>query len=86
MVAAACTLNASFDETSKMSEPISVRFTGAYADAITAGYPLGNGYRWYLPGLMRFNAPDEDSPFRTPIVRTIRSIIAIRLDMSVGVR
>ncbi|WP_240324355.1 RHS repeat-associated core domain-containing protein [Trinickia diaoshuihuensis] len=46
-----------------MSEPISVRFTGAYADAITAGYPLGNGYRWYLPGLMRFNAPDEDSPF-----------------------
>jgi RHS repeat-associated protein len=38
-------------------------FTGAYQDPVTAFYPLGNGYRWYLPGLMRFNAPDSFSPF-----------------------
>jgi RHS repeat-associated protein len=38
-------------------------FTGAYQDPVTAAYPLGNGYRWYLPGLMRFNTPDSLSPF-----------------------
>ena len=24
---------------------------------------MGNGYRWSLPSLMRFNAPDDLSPF-----------------------
>ncbi|ARP91467.1 hypothetical protein CAL14_15220 [Bordetella genomosp. 9] len=38
-------------------------FTGAYQDPVTATYPLGNGYRWYLPALMRFNARDDFSPF-----------------------
>jgi RHS repeat-associated protein len=38
-------------------------FTGAYLDPVTCVYPLGNGYRWYLPGLMRFNARDSLSPF-----------------------
>ncbi|MGG1943891.1 RHS repeat-associated core domain-containing protein [Trinickia sp. NRRL B-1857] len=38
-------------------------FTGAFSDPITAAVPLGNGYRFYLPGLMRFNAPDDESPF-----------------------
>lgn len=38
-------------------------FTGTYRDPVTLGYPLGNGYRWYLPWLMRFSAPDVDSPF-----------------------
>ncbi|ANN72542.1 RHS repeat-associated core domain-containing protein [Bordetella bronchialis] len=38
-------------------------FTGARADPVTAAYPLGNGYRWYLPALMRFNAADDLSPF-----------------------
>lgn len=38
-------------------------YTGAFQDAITGGYPLGHGYRHYLPALMRFNAPDDWSPF-----------------------
>jgi RHS repeat-associated protein len=38
-------------------------FTGAYLDPVTRAYPLGNGYRWYLPGPMRFNVPDDFSPF-----------------------
>jgi RHS repeat-associated protein len=38
-------------------------FTGVYRDPVTCAYPLGNGYRWHLPGLMRFNAPDSLSPF-----------------------
>ncbi|ANN68601.1 RHS repeat-associated core domain-containing protein [Bordetella bronchialis] len=32
-------------------------------DGVTGGYALGNGYRMFLPALMRFNAPDTDSPF-----------------------
>lgn len=32
-------------------------FTGTYQDKVSLGYPLGHGYRWYLPSLMRFNAP-----------------------------
>ncbi|ANN72544.1 RHS repeat-associated core domain-containing protein [Bordetella bronchialis] len=38
-------------------------FTGARSDPITGAYPLGNGYRWHLPALMRFNAADDFSPF-----------------------
>ncbi|WP_427183332.1 RHS repeat-associated core domain-containing protein [Bordetella bronchialis] len=38
-------------------------FTGARHDPNTAAYPLGNGYRWHLPALMRFNAADDFSPF-----------------------
>ena len=38
-------------------------YTGIYCDAVTCGYPLGNGYRMYLPELMRFNSPDSWSPF-----------------------
>jgi RHS repeat-associated protein len=41
----------------------SFRFAGAYQDPITVGYPLGHGYRWYLPSLMRFIRPDDFSPF-----------------------
>ena len=40
-----------------------LRFTGTYLDPVAAGYPLGNGYRWYLPWLMRFSGPDDLSPF-----------------------
>lgn len=39
------------------------RYAGCSHDLITAGYPLGNGYRIYLPSLMRFTAPDAWSPF-----------------------
>lgn len=46
-----------------MSTTTPIGFTGAYQDPVTSGNPLGNGYRWYLPELMRFNAPDIDSPF-----------------------
>ena len=46
-----------------MSDPLFIGFTGAFEDPLTCGYPLGNGYRWYLPTLMRFNAADELSPF-----------------------
>ncbi|ANN67449.1 RHS repeat-associated core domain-containing protein [Bordetella bronchialis] len=38
-------------------------FTGARLDSSTAAYPLGNGYRWFIPALMRFNATDDFSPF-----------------------
>ncbi|WP_427183331.1 RHS repeat-associated core domain-containing protein [Bordetella bronchialis] len=38
-------------------------FTGACPDPITAAYPLGNGYRWFVSALMRFNARDDLSPF-----------------------
>jgi RHS repeat-associated protein len=46
-----------------MGKTISTGFTGAYLDVVTSAYPLGNGYRWYLPSLMRFNFPDDLSPF-----------------------
>lgn len=38
-------------------------FTGAHRDSVVMGFPLGNGYRWFLPSLMRFNAADALSPF-----------------------
>lgn len=38
-------------------------YTGAYRDPVAGSYPLGHGYRHYLPALMRFNAPDDGSPF-----------------------
>lgn len=38
-------------------------FSGAFRDPVTGTVPLGNGYRWYLPALMCFNAPDSFSPF-----------------------
>ncbi|WP_427184059.1 RHS repeat-associated core domain-containing protein [Bordetella bronchialis] len=38
-------------------------YTGSTLDGVTGGYALGNGYRTFLPALMRFTAPDADSPF-----------------------
>lgn len=38
-------------------------FNGERADPISGCYPLGNGYRAYNPVLMRFNCPDNLSPF-----------------------
>lgn len=46
-----------------MNSSFILGFTGAYLDPILSGYPLGNGYRVYLPSMMRFSAPDESSPF-----------------------
>ena len=42
---------------------LALGYTGAFEDAVTGGYPLGHGYRHYLPALMRFNAPGDWSPF-----------------------
>ena len=46
-----------------MGTNLLVGYTGAYRDPVICGYPLGNGYRMYLPELMRFNSPDSWSPF-----------------------
>ena len=46
-----------------MGTNLPVGYTGAYQDRVTGDYPLGNGYRMYLPELMRFNSPDSWSPF-----------------------
>lgn len=40
-----------------------VAFKGERCDDVTACYLLGNGYRSYNPTLMRFNSPDQFSPF-----------------------
>ena len=34
-------------------------YAGAYCDPVMGGYSLGNGYRAYLPELMRFATPDD---------------------------
>lgn len=46
-----------------MNDFSGLRFTGTYFDTITPSYVLGNGYRVYVPSLMRFSVPDESSPF-----------------------
>lgn len=38
-------------------------FNGVHVDPLTGHYLLGNGYRAYNPVLMRFNSPDNLSPF-----------------------
>ena len=38
-------------------------YNGERFDTQMSAYHLGNGYRTYHPGLMRFNAPDNLSPF-----------------------
>ncbi|RMR15873.1 RHS repeat-associated core domain-containing protein [Pseudomonas syringae group genomosp. 3] len=38
-------------------------FNGERADPVTGHYLLGNGYRAFNPVLMRFNSPDNLSPF-----------------------
>jgi len=47
-----------------MREIFALDYTGAHRDSVTTAYALGNGARWYLPALMRFNAPDSLSPFQ----------------------
>ena len=46
-----------------MGTNLLVSYTGAYQDPMTGAYPLGNGYRMYLPEQMRFAQPDSMSPF-----------------------
>ncbi|KAL5591079.1 hypothetical protein FOBRF1_014636 [Fusarium oxysporum] len=40
-----------------------VSWNGQWRDPVTGWYHLGNGYRVYNPALMRFNSPDQWSPF-----------------------
>ena len=47
-----------------MRTVFALNYTGAHRDSVTTAYALGNGTRWYLPALMRFNAPDSLSPFQ----------------------
>lgn len=46
-----------------MDTNLQLGYTGRYQDPVTGGYSLGNGYRPYLPELMRFARPDNFSPF-----------------------
>ncbi|GLU33203.1 RHS repeat-associated core domain-containing protein [Trinickia caryophylli] len=47
-----------------MDSTTAIGFEGERQDPVALAYPLGDGYRWYLPGLMRFAAPDNLSPFQ----------------------
>lgn len=38
-------------------------FNGEFLDQLLGAYQLGQGYRTYSPGLMRFQSPDDLSPF-----------------------
>jgi RHS repeat-associated protein len=38
-------------------------FNGQWRDPIGKAYPLGNGHRFYMPSLRRFNRADQKSPF-----------------------
>ena len=40
-----------------------IGFAGERRSALPAGYFLGNGYRFFTVALMRFNSPDDLSPF-----------------------
>ncbi|MCO1620154.1 MAG: RHS repeat-associated core domain-containing protein [Pseudomonas alloputida] len=40
-----------------------VGFNGEWQDPIGKAYPLGNGHRFYMPSLRRFNRADKKSPF-----------------------
>ncbi|ANN66335.1 RHS repeat-associated core domain-containing protein [Bordetella bronchialis] len=46
-----------------MADKTSLRYAGYHTDGTAGGYSLGNGYRLYLPGIMRFASPDSLSPF-----------------------
>ncbi len=52
-----------FQEKQTMPARDALRFAGSHIDPVIWGYQLGNGYRAYLPSLMRFNTPDSLSPF-----------------------
>lgn len=50
------------EHTSEEADSLS-GFNGEYRDAQNDQYPLGQGYRTYDPDSMRFQAPDDASPF-----------------------
>lgn len=45
------------------NSPGLIGYAGYYLDAISGHYMLGNGYRSYSPGMMRFLSSDSLSPF-----------------------
>ena len=46
-----------------MSSLTAIGYAGQHCDAVSMAYPLGDGYRHYASGIMRFTAPDDRSPF-----------------------
>lgn len=56
-----------YDPLDRLARTTSVRtlpgFNGELPDPLTGHYLLGHGYRAYNPVLMRFNSPDNLSPF-----------------------
>ncbi|WP_144964723.1 RHS repeat-associated core domain-containing protein [Pseudomonas sp. DE0010] len=48
---------------SPASASVPIAFAGEPYDVSSRGYLLGNGYRLYLPSIMRFASPDNISPF-----------------------
>lgn len=53
-----------FGNLSQKIEPLPcLGFNGEQVDPLTGNYLLGSGYRAYNPILMRFNSPDQLSPF-----------------------
>ena len=59
-VIAECVMRLGNEESMSMTL---VGYARAYQDPVSGDYPLGNGYRGYLPELMRFAQPDDLSPF-----------------------
>ncbi|WP_263975046.1 hypothetical protein [Pseudomonas xanthosomatis] len=63
-------------------------FNGEWRESLTGCYHLGNGYRLFSPGLMRFQSPDSLCPFgegaltHMPTVQVIRSIRPTRPGIS----
>lgn len=53
-----------YGDRARLNEPDTPwAYHGERLDGLSGGYALGNGYRLYRPGLMRFGAPDNMSPF-----------------------
>ncbi len=50
-------------DSSQPSARTLTRFNGERLEVVAAAYLLGNGYRLFSPGQMRFNSPDSQSPF-----------------------
>lgn len=51
-----------YSDAAKFYNPLA-GFNGERPEPITGCYPLGNGYPFYIPSLMRFGSPDNISPF-----------------------
>ncbi|WP_050580716.1 RHS repeat-associated core domain-containing protein [Pseudomonas sp. LAIL14HWK12:I7] len=46
------------------AHPLTVGFKGEHLEPVAHRFVLGGGHRMYDPALMRFNSPDQESPFK----------------------